>query len=97
MALASTLSPARVAKQLRLRGNDLKKQINKRQSAPGAGPAPLGFVEVPPSPTAPQERGSLEIELHRPDGARLRLHAPAASLSLAALVQSFVEARSCSN
>jgi hypothetical protein len=96
VALAATLPPSRAAKQLRLRLIDLKKQM----AAPHAAPSlPLGFVEVPPLPPAPQEqeRGSLEIELHRPDGARLRLHAPAASLSLAALVQSFVEARSCSN
>ena len=96
VALAATLPPSRVAKQLRLRLIDLKKQM----AAPHAAPSlPLGFVDVPPWPPAPQEqeRGSLEIELHRSDGARLRLHAPAASLSLAALVQSFVAARACSN
>src|SRR5215831_20103584 len=75
VAVATTLPPSRVAKQLRLRLIDLKKQI----AVPHAAPAlPLGFVEVPPLPPASQgqERGSLEIELHRPDGARLRLHAP---------------------
>ena len=35
--------------------------------------------------------GTYEIELHRKDGARLRLHAPETSLST--IVQSFLEAR----
>jgi hypothetical protein len=37
--------------------------------------------------------GSLEVELHRTDGARLRIHSPDASLPLAAIVHSFLEAR----
>lgn len=97
VALTATLPPARVAKQLRLRGNDLKKQISKRQGAPDTGPTPRGFIEVPPLPPRPPAPGGLDIELHRPDGTRLRLLVPAASLSLATLIQSFVEARACFN
>src|SRR5262249_35247184 len=51
VALAATLPPSRVAKQLRLRLIDLKKQM----AAPHAAPAlPLSFVEVPSAPARPQ-------------------------------------------
>jgi hypothetical protein len=94
VALTATLSPSHVAKHLRLRGNDLKKQITKRQGQAAASrPAPSGFVEVPTPSAQPLGLGGMEVELHRPDGARLRLHAPDASLPLAAIIQSFLEAR----
>lgn len=93
VALTSALAPSRVAKQVRLRGNDLKTQLRKRQGTPDVGPAPRGCVEVPPAPPVPQECGGLESEWHRTDGTRMRMHAPDASLPLAAIVQSFVEAR----
>ena len=38
-----------------------------------------------------------QIELSRADGTRLCLHAQAATLPFAALVQAFVEGRLCSN
>ena len=51
VALASTLPPSRVAKQLRVRLADLKKQMVTRHVAPAAAsPLPLSFVEVPPAP-----------------------------------------------
>jgi hypothetical protein len=90
IALTQTLSPSRVAKHVRLGVSDLKKQITKRQ---GQAPAPSGFVEVPKPSAQPQVLGGIEVELHRPDGARLRLHSPDSSLPLAAIVQSFLEAR----
>ncbi len=94
VALTATLSPSRVAKHVGLRGSDLKKQIARRQGAPAAQlSAPPGFVEVPPQPAQPQGLGWLEVELHRTDGARLRIHSPDASLPLAAIVHSFLEAR----
>jgi hypothetical protein len=92
VALTATLSASRVAKHLRLGGKDLKHQIAKRQGAPATPrPALPGFVEVPAPPAPPQGVGSLEVELHRPDGARLRIHAAAAALPLATLVHSFLE------
>ena len=98
VALTQTLSPSRVAKPLRLRGSDLKKQLTKRQGqAEVSMLVPSGFIEVPKPSTQPQEPGSMEVELHRPAGARLRLHAPHGSLPLAAIIHSFLEARSCSN
>src|SRR5262252_7188081 len=51
VALAATLPPARVAKQLRLRLTDLKKQMAIPHAA---SPLPLGFVEVPSAPAGPQ-------------------------------------------
>jgi hypothetical protein len=94
VALAATLPPARVAKQLRLRLIDLKKQM----TAPHAAPArPLGFVEVPAAPTGPQPAGSTQLELSRADGTRLCIHTPLAPVQLEALVRAFVEGRSCCN
>ena len=101
VALTSTLSPSRVAKHLRVRVSDLKEQITKRHGSTAAQrpphPAPPRFVEVPQPPAPPPVPGCLEVELHRTDGARLRMHSPDASLPLAAIVHSFLEARSCSN
>ena len=94
VALATTLPPSRVAKQLRLRLIDLKKQI----AAPHAAPSlPLGFVEVPSAPACPPPTGATQIELSRADGTRLCMHTPLAPLSLEALVRAFVEGRSCSS
>jgi hypothetical protein len=93
VALTQTLSPSRVAKHLRLGGKDLKHQIVKRQGKAAALPTASGFVEVPRPPAQPQGVGSLEVELHRPDGARLRIHSPDAALPLAAIVHSFLEVR----
>lgn len=94
VALTSTLSASRVAKHLRLGVTDLKQQIAKRQGQTAAPmPSAPGFVEAPP-PLAPiQGLSSLEVELQRPDGARLRIHSPDASLPLAAIVHCFLEAR----
>ena len=97
VALTATLSPSRVAKHLRLRVSDLKAQITKRQGATAAQRPPHAaapsFVEVPQQPVQPQGLGGLEVEVHRPDGARLRMHSPAASLPLAVIIHSFLEAR----
>ena len=93
VALTSTLSTSRVAKHLRLGVKDLKQQIERRQSKAAAQmPIVPGFVEVPPPPALNPGFGSLEVELQRTDGARLRIHSPDASVPLAAIVRSFLEA-----
>jgi len=93
VALTSTLSTSRVAKHLRLGVSDLKKQIANRQGQTAAPmPTAPGFVEVPSLRAQHPSLGSLEVELQRPDGARLRIHSPDASLPLAAIVRSFLEA-----
>ena len=87
VALAATLPPARVAKQLRLRLTDLKKQM----AAPHAAALkPLGFVEVPSASPGLPPTAAIQIELSRADGTRLCLHAPEAQLPLLALVRAFL-------
>ncbi len=92
VALTATLPPSRVAKQLRLRLIDLKKQMAPPHAAPSR---PLGFVEVPSAPAGPQSTATTQLELARADGTRLCLHAPLSPLLLDALVRAFVEGRSC--
>lgn len=96
MALTSTLSPSRVAKHLRWGCADLKRHIALHHER-AMILTPPGFVEVPPPPAQLQILGRLEVEIHRPDGARLSLHSADASLTLATLVHSCLEARSCFN
>jgi len=98
VALATTLPPSRVARQVRVRLADLKKQMAARYQAPTAvAPLPLNFVEVPSVPTGPLPTGTPQIELSRADGTRLCLHTPLAPLLLGALVRAFVEGRACCN
>jgi len=94
VALTTVAPPSRVAKQLRLRLADLKKQIATRPTAPMALPPtsrPLGFVEVPLPPTRPQTSATTQIELQRADGTRLCIHAPTGMLSLDTVVRAFLE------
>jgi hypothetical protein len=92
VALASALPPSRVAKQVRVRLADLKKQMAARHEATAAlSPLPLGFVEVPPAPSWPQPTAATQIELSRPDGTRLCIHALESTLPLAAVVRAFLE------
>jgi hypothetical protein len=94
VALASALPPARVAKQLRVRVADLKKQMTTRHASTTAvPPTSLGFVEVPPAPSWPQAPPTIQIELSRTDGARLCIHSPESTLPLAAVVRAFLEVR----
>jgi hypothetical protein len=98
VAFAATLPPARVAKQLRLRLMDLKKQMATPPTGPLAAPSrPLGFVEVPSAPAGPQAAAVTQLELARTDGTRLSLHTPLSPLLLDALVRAFVEGRTCCN
>lgn len=99
VALATTLPPARVAKQLRLRLADLKKQMGNRSVAPAAAaPRSWSFVEVPPAPAEPIPPAAILIELSRADGTRLCLATPASPLlPLDVVVRAFVEGRSCCN
>jgi hypothetical protein len=92
VALTTVLPYTRVARHLRLSATDLKKRMAPPpQSRSATCPTPPAFVEVPPLPAPPQVLGGLEVELHRTDGARLRMHSPDASLPLAAIVRSFLE------
>jgi hypothetical protein len=98
VALTATVPPARVAKQLRLRLADLKKQMEPRQgSAAAVVPEPLGFVEMPLAPAELARQEAAHLELSRADGTRLSIHAPASLLSLDTVVRAFVEGRACCN
>ena len=89
VALAQVLPHTRVAQHLRLSSNDLKKHMAAQSESTPATPA--GFVEVPPAPTRSQPPSTTEIELERPDGARLRLVCAETPLPLAAVVRAFLE------
>jgi hypothetical protein len=99
VALTALLPYGQVAKRLRLSPTDLKKRCLARPGMDPAEAAPAAptFVEVtgvavdalPASP-------SLLIEVERPDGARLRVHATA-SLPLAPVLRAFLDSPGCCN
>ena len=94
VALAATLPPSRVAKQLRVRLMDLKKRMATRcAGTPAGSPLPLGFVEVPSAPTGSPPAVVTQIEMSRADGTRLCMHTPMSPPALEALVRAFVEGR----
>ena len=97
VALTAVVSPSRVAKQLRLRLADRKKQIATRQAAGNPAvphpPTSLGFVEMPSAPSWPPPAGAIQIELSHADGTRLRIHGAEATLALEPLVRAFLEVR----
>jgi hypothetical protein len=91
VALTAVLPTSRVARRLGLCPNDLK----KRCGAPPATPAPealptaLSFVEV--TAASSWLVTSAEVELHKPDGTRMRIAYHEPQPSLAALVRTFLE------
>ena len=99
IALTQVFSIARVATRLRVSGAELKQRCTAHHAAqsPPASTAALGFVEVPTAPAWPLPTAAIEIELHRPDGARLRIAVQEPPLPLTALVRAFLETPSCSS
>jgi hypothetical protein len=96
VALSTVLSNGRVAKRLRLSPTDLRKQRVARQglSATVEAETPSAFVDITPSmpwPTASPTETQVEIE--RPDGARMCIRARASATPLVTLVRTFLEAR----
>ena len=90
--LAQLLPYTRVAKHLHLSARALKAHMAERPGAPSAPPrTPPPFVEVPTAPPLPPVAAAMELELERPDGARLRLRCPASASPVAALVRAFLE------
>jgi hypothetical protein len=91
VALTRTLPLSRVAKQLGLCPQRLRKHCSGKAGVASVSsvPAALPFVEVTPawrSPTA-------EVEIQRTDGTRLRITCHEAAPPLALLLQTFVEHR----
>jgi hypothetical protein len=97
VALTMVLPLSRVAKCIRVSWRDLHQHCT-------AHPAPavelsstaLNFVELPATPAWPVPTLTAEIELQRPDGARLRMHYHASQPPLVALVRTFLETPGCS-
>jgi len=90
--LTEVLPLSRVARQLGLKPHALK----RRRGDPGstARPArpqcPAAFVEVPADAWRPV---TTEVEVHRPDGTRLRITYSDPSPALVPLLQTFLETR----
>lgn len=91
--LTTMFSIARVATRLGVSGSALKQRCAAHHAALAApvSAATPGFVEVLAAPAWPLPTSSIEIELQRPDGARLRIAAHEAQLPLTALVRTFLE------
>jgi hypothetical protein len=88
-ALARVLPYSRVAQHVRVSPSDLKKHMaTSRASKPATPPR---FVEVPPTPACSSATQVMEIELERPDSARLRVRCSEATSPVAALVRAFLE------
>jgi hypothetical protein len=93
IALTTMFSITRVATRLQLSGGELKKRCAAHHDTLGAPVSTTtpGFVEVPAAPAWPLPTSGIELELHRPDGARLRIAAHESQLPLTALVRTFLE------
>jgi hypothetical protein len=93
IALTTMLSITRVARRLRVSGGELKKRCAAHHAALAASTstAAPGFVEVPATPIWALPTSAIEIELQRPNGARLRVAAPESQLPLLAVVRAFLE------
>jgi hypothetical protein len=93
IALTALFPLTRVARRLRVSGGELKKRCvahHAAQSAPASTTA-LSFVEVTTPPAWPSPTSGTDIELHRPDGTRLRIHAQESPLPLLAVIRTFLE------
>ena len=77
IALTTLFPMTRVARRIRVSGGELKKRCATHHTAQ---PVPmsttaLSFVEVTAPPAWPSPTAGTELELHRPDGTRLRIRA----------------------
>ena len=88
----------RVARRLRVSGGALKKRCAAHHAARSApASTALDFVAVPTTSIWPLPTSGIEIELHRPDGTRLRIHTYEPQLPMADLVRTFLETPGCSS
>ena len=93
IALTAMFPITRVATRLRVSGGELKKRCAAHHTglAASTSTAALGFVEVPAASVWALPTTAIEIELQRPNGARLRVAAPESQLPLLAVVRAFLE------
>jgi hypothetical protein len=97
IALTTMLPITRVATRLRVSGGELKKRCAAHHAAqPAPASTALRFVEVMATPVPPTPPVGTEIELHRPDGTRLRIYTNEPQPPLVALVRTFLETPGCS-
>ena len=91
VALTTILSVTRVARQLGLTSHALKRRRERVNGTPTTLPSPQGlhFVEVAPA----WRTSATEVEIQRPDGARLRITYSNPSPALLPLLQTFLESR----
>ena len=90
VTLAQVLPCARVAKQLGLTPQALKRRRDATSSVPAPTlPSSPHFVEV----AAAWRLLTAEVEIQRPDGASLRITYSESSPALAPLLQTFLESR----
>jgi len=91
VTLAQVLPCVRVAKQLGLTPQALKRRRDVTHSVPVLAPPlpPPQFVEVSAAWRSP----TTEVEVQRPDGTRLRITYGDPSPALAPLLQTFLDAR----
>ena len=91
VALTATFSVSRVAKQLGLTPQALKRRRDTRNGAlaPTSLPSSPRFVEV----AAPWRTPATEVEVQRPDGTRLRITYSDAAPALVPLLQTFLDVR----
>jgi hypothetical protein len=91
VALTTTLSVTRVARQLRLTSHALKQRRERVNGTPTTLPSAQGlqFVEVAP----PWRTPATAVEIHRPDGTRLRITYSEAAPALVPLLQTFLDSR----
>jgi hypothetical protein len=92
IALTALFPITRIARRIRVSGGELKKRCTAHHAARSApASTPVGFVEVPTTAVWPLPPSGMELELHRPDGARLRIHTHEPQPPLVALVRTFLE------
>ena len=91
VALTATFSVSRVAKQLGLTPQALKRRRDTLEGAlaPTARSSSPQFVEV----ATPWRTPATEVEVQRPDGTRMRITYSDGSPALVPLLQTFLESR----
>ena len=88
LSLAEVLSVPRVAKQLHLKPQALKRRRGETVTKSPSPPTP--FVEVAPPPW---RSSTVAVEVQRPDGRLLRITYSESAPGLAPLLQTFLEVR----
>jgi hypothetical protein len=98
IALTALCPMTHVARRLRVSGGELKKRCAAHHAARSMpASTALGFVEVTATSVWPVPTTGTEIELHRADGTRLRIHSHEPQPPLVALVRTFLETPGCSS